>query len=201
MVPMYIYELINPNDFVTMRLVCAKSRIAPILYDKIPRLELIGAVLLARLIMVVQNSLSTFINDVCLWSDSTIVLSWLSKPASHWKQFVSNHIREIQETISFAIWRHVKCTDNPADAASSGVPADKMPNFNLRWNGPSFLHRSIEIPKATEFVDKGAMEKARRPKIHAYLIDIKNHPLQNLIQTFICVEYFSNNCVLLEIYI
>ncbi|XP_065915563.1 uncharacterized protein [Dysidea avara] len=61
-------------------LVMSKSRAAPLKKHSLPRLELMAAVVAARLCSFVKTSLNTITNLV-LWSDSQIVLSWIFKLA------------------------------------------------------------------------------------------------------------------------
>ena len=54
-----IYLSIESEDESRMRFIAAKTRVAPLKKQSVPRLELLSAVLLARLMDTVRSSLST----------------------------------------------------------------------------------------------------------------------------------------------
>lgn len=99
----------------TVRLLCAKSRIAPLKQITIPRLGLSRAVLITQLMNQVRSALTVPINDTYAWSDSTITLLWIKGDVSRLKQFVANRVIEIQDTLPSKHWCYVNTTENPAD--------------------------------------------------------------------------------------
>ena len=64
---------------ITTNLIASKSRVAPIKPTTIPRLELLGNLLLARLMKNVKKALQNLDYTVkrCFWTDSKVTLSWI----------------------------------------------------------------------------------------------------------------------------
>lgn len=136
----YVRSEDGNGNFIT-KLVCSKTRVAPLKDSTIPRLELCGAVMLAALITRVNAALGIPFEDIILWSDSMIVLAWLKKNQSkQFKVFVQNRVNKIQQLTAGMQWRHVRTKENPADLASRGISPSELMNSELWWNGPSFLN-------------------------------------------------------------
>ena len=76
-------------------LVMAKARVAPLKKLTLPQLELMAAVLRARLSSYLQTHLE--VSTIYLWSNSQIVFHWLSSK-KELKRLVLNRVTEIQST-------------------------------------------------------------------------------------------------------
>ncbi len=89
------------EQFMTsmLTLIIAKTETAPLNKQSIPRLELCGAQLLAKLLAKVQPSLKVNLDNTYTWSDSTIVLHWLDGNPKRYKTFVGNRISTILELL------------------------------------------------------------------------------------------------------
>ncbi|XP_075150683.1 uncharacterized protein LOC142224783 [Haematobia irritans] len=135
-----IYTRIQFEDnSVCVNLLTSKSRVSPVKSLSIPRLELCGATLLADIVQSVIPSMKIPKYEVFKWTDSTIVLSWLRKPACHWKTFVANRVSLISNKVGIDNWFHVDTQSNPADLASRGVYPNELVDNPLWWHGPYWL--------------------------------------------------------------
>ena len=138
----YIRSESSSGD-IKVRLVAAKTKVAPIKLLSLPRLELCGAYLLANLVNYVKCALK--INSkVTGWTDSSVVLRWLQSYPARWKTFVANRVAAIQENIPSESWRHISGEENPSDLGTRGIPAASLPSSSKWWIGPKWLsHKTI----------------------------------------------------------
>jgi len=99
-----------------------KSKIVPASNMSIPRSELCGTLLLARLLEFIKPKLVNLdIGQVIAWSDSTVTLAWIKTPTAKLKTFVANRVAKIQQVTCIDTWRHVPTAEKPADCTSRGL--------------------------------------------------------------------------------
>lgn len=163
----------NSDDVIKVSLVTSKTKVAPIKQLSIPRLELCGAVLLAKLISEVAELLSIPKSQIHAWTDSEIVLSWLNKHPSNWKTFIANRVSEIMTHLDNNQWAHVFSRDNPADLASRGIKPIDLAQNELWLQGPHWLQSpTVLYPRPSNLSTK-LEEKPKKPLL-AHLVNSSN---------------------------
>ncbi|CAB3999850.1 Hypothetical predicted protein [Paramuricea clavata] len=125
---------------VEVNLISSKTRVAPLKRQSIPRLELLGANILARLVNTILKTLSAIIDDpeVFLWTDSYTTLCWI-RNYKMWKQYVQRRVTEIRELTNEKHWHFCPGELNVADLPSRGCSATALAENDTWLHGPKFL--------------------------------------------------------------
>lgn len=132
-----LYAVTRDKDGkLSCHFICAKTRETPLKVLTVAKLELCAALLLARLYKSVHEAFGNRINDIHLWTDSTIVIGWIHICPSTLKTFVANRVSEIQAFGLQELWHHVSSAENPADILSRGATVEELKNRDLWWHGP-----------------------------------------------------------------
>ncbi|XP_064394514.1 uncharacterized protein LOC135341786 [Halichondria panicea] len=180
-----IYLLIETKDKTHMRFVVAKTRVAPLKKQTVPRLELLSAVLLARLMNTTKLSLNPEIeiSSFHCFIDSQVALCWIRNIGKSWKPFVQNRVSEIRNLFPVECWNHIPGVENPADVPSRGTTPLELLVNKLWRDGPSMPFRYSD--KATDDdLPSECLEElpaSEKRAVHG-LLTIEESSVTNLIQ-------------------
>ena len=122
----------------------AKSRVAPLKPVTIPRLELTAALVSVKTSTILQRELEYDKIAEVFWTDSKVVIVYISNDARRFHVFVANRVQQIRDRTSPSQWKYVESQINPADDASRGQNAQDLIENSRWWNGPEFLWRPLE---------------------------------------------------------
>ena len=136
-----IYLIIETDGGNLSRFVVSKTRVSPVRQQTIPRLELLSALILARLMQATQEALSGTLSlkEPILYTDSRVALYWICGMHKEWKQFVQNRVNEIRKLTPLSRWRHCPGRVNPADLPSRGMSPMELSSSPLWLCGPHWM--------------------------------------------------------------
>lgn len=184
---------ISQSGEISSHLLTAKSRVCPLKAVTIPRLELCAALLGSKLMTVVVQSLHGTLkfNRIFLWSDSSIVLSWIQSKGSTdtWKVFVANRVEEIRELTETRDWRHIDGSKNPADLISRGLSVSEIINCSLWWTGPPWIIKPETLWPEQKVLRTEEESSERRKVINVLHVQTKDcQEFQDIIKKFSKLE-------------
>ena len=194
------------NDRVSF--VMAKSRVAPLKATTLPRLELMAAVIGARITKFIITSLKLEATKTYIWTDSQIVLYWIHS-TKKLPQFIAHRIGEIHQLIPTAVWKYCPTNSNPADLPTRGVTFDQFTSLQLWRQGPQWLpHRdkwpewkeapTLHLCALAETVEEYIPKNNSGPPNTGlcYIIAITNYStLHKLLAVTAYVHRFASNCL------
>ena len=186
---------------VRLCLVSSKTRVAPLKTQTIPRLELLGATILSRLVSHIRKTPNLDHPSHC-WTDSLTVLCWL-KNNKHWKQYVKNRVEEIQNLTGTECWRFCPGGENPADLPSRSCRVRELVHNQLWWEGPEFLKKSSDVwpNMPTRYDPSEAHEEQVRSSpdtVHSLPSVTPNRSIINL-EAIMNIERYSSKLRLLRV--
>ncbi|XP_065093120.1 uncharacterized protein LOC135713814, partial [Ochlerotatus camptorhynchus] len=181
-------------------LVQAKSKVAPLKPNTIPRLELMAAVLGARMVSTIKESHNLEIKKVFLWTDSRTVHSWIVSDLWKYRIFTALRVGDILNRTMASDWHWVPTRLNVADEVTKWNKGPQLGSDSRWFNGPGFLYQSEEEWPAQPVVKPNTKEELRATflfhdlDLPERLIDVSRVSKWNvLVRTLACVLRFVGN--------
>lgn len=142
-------------------LVQAKSKVAPLKPCTIPRLELMAAVLGARMVDTVKESHNLDIGKVFLWTDSRTVHSWIRSDLWRYKIFTALRVGDILNRTMASDWYWIPTRLNVADELTKWNNGPQLEPDSRWFKGPSFLYQAEEMWPAQPEIKPNVREELR----------------------------------------
>lgn len=164
-----IYAHVASEDQTpTVRLICSKSRVAPVKTVTVARLELCAIVLMSNLLRTVYDTLSQRhpISNVYAFSDSEVALCWVHSSPHRFATFVANRISQCQNNFAPEYFYHIPGHQNPADCLSRGLLPSRLKNHDLWFHGPSWTSLPINEWPITKFSSSSTKLPEEKTETH-----------------------------------
>ncbi|CAB0005710.1 unnamed protein product [Nesidiocoris tenuis] len=160
----------NSGQSPTVKLLCAKSRVAPQKGLTIPRLELCAALLLSNLMKTVLNAYTPRyqFKNVVAFTDSKVVLCWIQSDPSRWKIFVVKAVHiELVSDLSTEMFL----------AAFKRFLSRRGPcRFILSDGGTNFIGARRRLSELDDLVGSSSFDKSMGTELAAHGIEWKINP-------------------------
>lgn len=141
----YIAYLKSYNQGKThMSMVTASSKVAPRGTSTVPRLELCAAVTASLTASSLQDIISVEKHNIFLYTDSEIVLGYLSNTHKRFSGYVTRRVCLILKQFPFSHWSFVPTDSNPADIASRPQTVSSLQD-SIWFSGPELLRGDMKL--------------------------------------------------------
>ena len=129
------------DDRVEVKFILGKSRLVLTHQNNwvISRKELQSAKMCAEVMLLAQNSFSYIDCSIHFWTDSKVVLGWITNSELMLARFVKRRVDSILSVATSSAWKYVSTAQNPADVGTRETSCNNSYFVDLWLNGPDFL--------------------------------------------------------------
>ncbi|XP_058445267.1 uncharacterized protein LOC131426502 [Malaya genurostris] len=160
------YLRFEENGQVECALIGAKTRVAPLRFVSIPRLELQSALIGARFANDIGETHKLKPSQRFFWTDSRDVLCWLNSDHRKYNQFVAVRVSELLELTDLNEWNWVPSKLNVADDATKWQQTPDLSPTSRWYRCPEFLWKLREQWPTSTFVFNKTLEDRRTHVLH-----------------------------------
>ncbi|XP_038060160.1 uncharacterized protein LOC119731170 [Patiria miniata] len=158
--------------------------------DDLPKLEQFSVdrcLIPVKMDQMLRRELRVQVKGSTFWTDSTVVLQYISNQSKRLQTFVANRVATIHDGSTASQWRYVNTQQNPADDASRGLDAQSMLD-KIRWRkGPDFLWQTEDSwPVTPQIPSLQEKDKEVRKVALSRAIDVvdQDDPIHRLISRY-----------------
>ena len=197
-------RLVDNKDQVHCSLVMGKSRVAPLKAVTVPRLELTAALVSVKVGSLLQQELDLGSIQNIYWTDSKVVLGYISNESRRFHVYVANRVQQIRDLTDLSQWRYVETDQNPADIASRGASVRELIDGHTWIPGPKFLW-DLELPEHPVYLPSVPHDDCELKKVQSFGVktDVKYASLCERLKYFsswkrakravaLCIRYVRN---------
>ncbi|KAI5755331.1 hypothetical protein M8J77_016036 [Diaphorina citri] len=183
-----VFLRIEHKQNIQVRLLACKARVAPTSKSSkpmtIPRLELLAALIAARLCQTVVKDYELDGVRTTFWTDASTVLAWLERN-DPWDVYVHNRVVEIKQLSEGCTWKHVPGEMNPADLPSRGCYPKRFVKSRW-WEGPTWLKGDPEDwPQVVSEFDEEEINMERKKTVVSSMLNTEGsgqfNPAPNIV--------------------
>ena len=127
-----------------MQTLMAKSKLAPRKELSMPKLELNGALLSARIRQFIEKEVNIEFSAIYHIVDSEIVRAMIQKESYGFNTFVATRVGEIQNLTSKEDWYWVESNDNVSDIITRGANPEEIGQGSIWQDGPAFIKKPVK---------------------------------------------------------
>nr|XP_034336122.1 uncharacterized protein LOC117692445 [Crassostrea gigas] len=132
------YLRVSTGNVTDVGFLVGKAKVAPTHGHTIPRLELCAGVLATELAETVKEELDIAKSAFRFYSDSRVVLGYISAEARRFHVYVCNRVSRIRSFCGPEQWGYISTESNPADIATRSFKTSSLPH-SVWLQGPEFL--------------------------------------------------------------
>ena len=116
------------------------------------------------------------------WTDSKVILGFISNESRRFHVFVANRVQLIRDHTTPSQWRYVDSASNPADEASRGVSPKDFVQKSQWLTGPAFLWKTEEFWPVQEkpCEDKDMFPEVKKLTTHITVTQERSDMLRRL---------------------